>query len=119
MPAKKATPTKTDTSELAVLKTGGKQYVVSPGKIITIEKLPGEHKKGDTVVFNQVLLATRDGKSTIGTPLVSGTTVSGVIERVGRLPKVTVIKYKQKSRYLKKNGHQQPYLGVKITAISA
>ncbi len=117
MATAKKTTKKTASSEFAVIKTGGKQYRVAVGESIKIEKLKGEYKKGDKVVFDQVLL-TDDGKETnIGTPILSGVTVEGEIAVVGRAPKVTVIKYKQKSRYFKKNGHRQPYFKVTITAI--
>lgn len=113
----KTTTKKTNSEEFAVIKTGGKQYRVSEGESIKIEKLKGEFKKGDKVVFEEVLL-TDDGKNTvIGTPFISGAKVEAEVEVVGRLPKVLVIKYKQKSRYMKKNGHQQPYIKVKITSI--
>lgn len=117
MATAKNTTKKAPASEFAVIKTGGKQYRVAVGESIKIEKLKGEYKKGDAVVFDQVLL-TDDGKNTvIGTPLVAGVKVTGEIAVVGRAPKVTVIKYKQKSRYFKKNGHRQPYFKVTITAI--
>ena len=102
----------------AVIATGGKQYRVTVGQTITVEKMSDEHKKGDSVVFDTVLL-TDDGKNTvIGTPTVKGVTVTAEVVSVSRAPKVTVIKYKQKSRYFKKNGHKQPQLKVKITAIA-
>ena len=120
-----ATTTKTTTKKVtkagadsfAVIKTGGKQYRVAVGESIKIEKMKGEFKKGDKVVFDEVLL-TDDGKNTvIGTPFISGAKVEGTIDVVGRLPKVLVIKYKQKSRYMKKNGHRQPYFKVIINSI--
>jgi large subunit ribosomal protein L21 len=102
----------------AVIKTGGKQYRVSVGDTITIEKFKDESTKGDIVSFDQVLL-TDDGITTvIGTPMIAGVVVSGEVVVVGRAPKVIVIKYKQKSRYMKKNGHRQPYIKVKINAIA-
>lgn len=103
--------------EFAVIKTGGKQYRVSVGESIKIEKLKGEHKKGDKVSFDQVLLVDNGKDTTIGTPIIAGAKVEGEITVVGRAPKVTVIKYKQKSRYFKKNGHRQPYFKIEITAI--
>jgi large subunit ribosomal protein L21 len=117
--ATKTTKTpKTDAAAaFAVIKTGGKQYRVAVGDSIKIEKLKGEFKKGDTVTFNEVLL-TDDGVNTvIGTPFIAGATVTGTIDVVGRAPKVLVIKYKQKSRYMKKNGHRQPYFKVVINTI--
>ena len=105
-------------SQFAVIQTGGKQYKVSEGDIISIEKLPGEKKEGDAVSFDTVLL-TDDGKETkIGTPAVSGATVSAEVVDAGRARKVTVIKYKAKSRYFKKRGHRQPFLKVKIKKIA-
>ena len=102
----------------AVIATGAKQYRVAVGETIKIEKMKGEFKKGDSVTFDQVLLTDNGSTSVIGMPTIDGATVTGEITTVGRLPKVTVIKYKQKSRYQKKNGHQQPYFAVKITAIA-
>ena len=105
-------------SEFAVIQTGGKQYKVSAGDVITIEKLPGEKKEGDSVTFDTVLL-TDDGKETkIGSPSLAGAKVSGEVVVAGRARKVTVIKYKAKSRYFKKRGHRQPFLKVKINSIS-
>lgn len=107
-----------NTEEFAVIATGGKQYRVAIGETITIEKMKDEHKKGDVVVFDQVLLTDSGTATTIGTPLVAGAKVSGIVESVGRAPKEIVIKYKQKSRYFKKNGHRQPYVKVTITALA-
>jgi large subunit ribosomal protein L21 len=107
----------------AVIKTGGKQYVVTPGNFVTIEKLGARSftqdlKKGDSITFSEVLL-TDDGVTTvIGTPMVAGATVTGTVETVGRAKKIDVVKYKAKSRYLKHNGHRQPFIKVKIDAIS-
>ena len=103
--------------EFAVIKTGGKQYKVSKGDSITIEKLSDTAKVGDKVTFDEVLLSD-DGKATVlGTPFIKGAKVEATIEEVGKLPTVTVIHYKQKSRYFKKNGHRQPYFQVKISSI--
>ena len=112
----------TDTvSEFAVIATGGKQYRVSVGETITIEKIKGidgvEFKKGDSVSFDKVLLVDNGLDTSIGTPYITGALVTGEIDSVTRAPKVMVIKYKQKSRYFKKNGHQQPIFKVKIIAI--
>jgi large subunit ribosomal protein L21 len=79
--------------------------------------MKGEFNKGDKVVFDKVLL-TDDGKNTvIGTPFIEGAKVEATIDMIGRAQKVLVIKYKQKSRYMKKNGHRQPYFKVTITSI--
>ena len=106
----------------AVIKAGGKQYVVKPGDLVTIEKFQsptGEDvKKGDAVTFSEVLL-TDDGSTTnVGAPLVKGATVTGTVSTAGRAKKVEVVKYKAKSRYLKRRGHRQPFVKVKIDAIA-
>ncbi|MBX4210379.1 50S ribosomal protein L21 [Candidatus Parcubacteria bacterium] len=105
-------------NEFAVIKTGGKQYKVSKGDIIAIEKLPGEFKKGDTVIFNEVLLFDDGKSSVIGTPFISNAKVTATFEEAGRYPKIDVIKYKQKSRYFKKHGHRQPFIKVKIESLA-
>lgn len=103
--------------EFAVIKTGGKQYKVSKDEVITIEKIKGDFKKGDKVSFDKVLLVDDGKNTTIGTPYIDGAKVEGEISVIGRARKVLVVKYKQKSRYLKRNGHRQPYFKVKITSI--
>ena len=103
--------------EFAVIETGGKQYQVKSGDVITIELLPGEMKAGDKVTFDKVVLVDDGSNTTIGTPYITGAKVEAIYKATGRLPKVTVIKYKQKSRYFKKNGHRQPFSKIKIDAI--
>jgi len=108
--------------ELAVIKTGGKQYVVAPGATVTIEKLGRGAAtqvvaKGDTVTFDEVLM-TDNGTLSLGTPCLAGKTVTGTVQMVGRSKKVEVVKYKAKSRYLKRRGHRQPYVKVKIDTIA-
>ena len=104
-------------ANFAVIQTGGKQYTVSKGDVLKIEKLSGEHKEGDKVTFDQVLL-TDDGKSTkVGTPTVSGAKVEGEIKEIGRDKKISVIRFRAKSRYHKKRGHRQPFFKVEITKI--
>lgn len=108
--------------ELAVIKTGGKQYVVSPGALVTIEKLgrginTQELKKGDTVTFDEVLMKD-NGTLSLGVPLLAGAKVTGTVQSVGRNKKVEVVKYKAKSNYLKRRGHRQPHIKVKIDAIA-
>lgn len=104
--------------EFAVIKTGGKQYRVSVGEVVTIEKMKDEHKTGDSVNFEEVLLVNKGSNVTIGTPLVEGAKVTGEVVSVGRAPKEVVIKYKAKSRYFKKNGHRQPFVKVAIKSIA-
>src|SRR5574344_781080 len=103
--------------EFAVIKTGGKQYKVSNGDYIKIEKLSDTAKIGDKVTFEEVLVVDNGKDTTIGTPYIKGARVEATIEEIGKLPTVTVIHYKQKSRYFKKNGHRQPFFKVKIDSI--
>jgi large subunit ribosomal protein L21 len=103
--------------EFAVIKTGGKQYKVSKGDSIKIEKLSDTAQIGDKITFDKVLLVDNGKDTTIGTPYILEAKVEATIEEIGKLPTVTVIHYKQKSRYFKKNGHRQPYFKVKIDSI--
>ena len=116
MPKKTATK-EANSNEFAVIKTGGKQYKVAVGDSLRIEKIIGEYKEGDKIVFDKVLLVDDGENTTIGTPYISGAEVKATIEEIGRAKKVTVIKYKQKSRYFKKNGHRQPFFKVKIEGL--
>lgn len=99
----------------AIIATGGKQYKVSEGDIIKVEKLGVA--EGETVTFDQVL-AVNNGTLTIGTPTVSGATVTASVVRVGKDKKVIVYKYKNKTGYHKKNGHRQLFTQVKIEKIN-
>lgn len=104
-------------AKIAIIETGGKQYVVTTDTILDIEKLPSGVKKDGKVIFDKVLL-TDDGKDTaVGSPYVSGAKVAGEILAEGRDKKITVIRYRQKSRYFKKKGHRQPFTKVRITAL--
>lgn len=113
---------------LAIIKTGGKQYLVSPGDKIKIEKIEG--KEGDTIEFTDVLLLAsgpeslkagreKDKKIDIGKPTIKGIKVAGKILKQGRGDKIIVFKYKSKKRYKKKAGHRQPFTEVEITEIGA
>jgi len=110
--------------ELAVIKTGGKQYKVSPGQKIKIEKIDAQ--EGQSVVFDEVLLIAdergtetqNEAKIKIGQPLVKGAKVEAKVLEQGRADKVTILKYKSKKRSSVKRGHRQPYTLVEITNIS-
>lgn len=104
--------------EMAVIKTGGKQYVVSKGDSIFIEKLPAALKEGDSVTFSEVLLVDNGSDTTIGAPTIKGAEVKGTVIEAGKAKKIDVVKYKAKSRYYKRRGHRQPFLKVKIDSIS-
>ena len=98
----------------AVIATGGKQYKVSEGDIIRVEKLAGE--AGENITFDNVLAVSNDGLK-VGDD-VKDATVDAQIVRQGRDRKVIVYKYKPKKGYHKKNGHRQPYTKVKIEKIN-
>ena len=99
----------------AIIATGGKQYKVSEGDIIKVEKLAAE--AGDTVTFDQVL-AVSDKELKVAGDVASASVTATVMEQ-GRARKVIVYKYKRKSGYHKKNGHRQAYTQVKIEKINA
>ncbi len=103
--------------DFAVIQTGGKQYRVSVGDVLKIEKMDGEFKAGDTISFDKVLLVDNGKDTTIGTPYIDGAKVQAIFEKAGRAPKIDVVKYKAKSKYYKKRGHRQPFFEVKIKSI--
>jgi large subunit ribosomal protein L21 len=102
-------------SKFAIIETGSKQYLVKDGDVIYVETLKGTKGVGSKVNFDQVLLTADGDKVAVGTPAVSGAKVMGEILEEGRDDKVTVIRYRQKSRYMKKKGHRQAYTKVKIS----
>jgi large subunit ribosomal protein L21 len=104
--------------EFAIIETGGKQYMVSLGDTVKIEKISGDFKTGDVVVFDRVLMVDNGSDTTIGEPYIKGAKVSAEIKKIDRQKKVVVIKYKAKSNYFKKRGHRQPFFEVKITKLA-
>ena len=100
----------------AIIETGGKQYKVSEGDIIKVEKLGVA--AGDSISFDQVLVVSKDNL-TVGNPTVGGATVSATVVEEGKNRKVIVYRYKRKSGYHKKNGHRQAYTKIKIDKINA
>ncbi len=98
----------------AILRTGGKQYKVSPGDVIRVERLPGE--AGSRVEFNHVFAIRKDSFSA-GGPLLQDAKVIGTILRNARTTKVRVLKYKRKKQYRKTTGHRQPYSEILIKDI--
>jgi large subunit ribosomal protein L21 len=100
---------------LAVIKTGGKQYIVSPGQKIRIEKL--DEKEGKEIAFKEVLLVEKGNAIEIGTPFVKGAKVSAKILEQGRGKKVTILRFKSKTRHKRKQGHRQPFTMVEIDKI--
>lgn len=104
-------------SKLAVIKTGGKQYLVQAGTKLRVEKLI---PAGDKIVFDEVLLVadTDSDKVQIGQPFLKGVTVTALFLKDGRSKKIEVVHYKPKVRYHKKYGHRQPFTEVKIVDIN-
>ncbi len=102
-------------AEIAVIKTGGKQYLVKPGQKIKVEKLAAE--EGSDVEFSEVLLLENDKGLQVGTPFVKGTKVKGKILKQGKGKKVVIFKYKPKKREKTKKGHRQPFTEVQIISI--
>ncbi len=102
----------------AIIKTGGKQYRVAQDDVIEIEKIKTA-KAGEEVSFSDVLAVNKDGELTVGTPIVENAVVKGEILEEAKAPKVIVYKYKAKKDYRRKQGHRQPLMRVKITAIEA
>ena len=98
----------------AIIATGGKQYRVSEGDKIYIEKIDAE--VGSTVSFD-VLLVEDNGDVKVGTPVVEGVKVEGKVEAQTRGEKIIIFKYKAKKNYRRKQGHRQPYTKVEITKI--
>ena len=101
----------------AIVETGGKQYKVSEGDVVFIEKLDVE--EGAEVTFDKVLMAGEGDAVKVGTPVVEGATVTAKAVKNGKAKKVVVFKMKRKKNERKKKGHRQPYTKIEITAINA
>ncbi len=99
----------------AVVKTGGKQYQVSEGDVVRVDKLEGN--VGDKVSLDQVLMVGEGDKVKIGAPTVKGSSVTGVVTRQFRDRKIIVFKFKRRKKYRNKNGHRQSLTELKITKI--
>lgn len=110
--------TKEKAAAFSIIQTGGKQYLVSEGDTVKIEKMKGDFKVGDTVAFEDVLLTDNGTTTQIGEPFLKGAKVSAEVTKISRNKKVVVIKYKAKSNYFKKRGHRQPFFEVKITKLA-
>lgn len=100
----------------AVIKTGGKQYRVSEGDRLRVEKLPAD--VGATVEFKDVLFVGGE-KVVVGKPLVQGAKVTAEVVAQDRAKKVIVFKFRRRKNYRRKNGHRQPYTELKITGVTA
>jgi large subunit ribosomal protein L21 len=105
-------------ANIAVIVTGGKQYIVREGQELHIEKL--ELEPGATVTFDALLVSDEEGNDLkVGAPTVSGAKISANVLEQGREKKVSVIKYKPKSRYRRNVGHRQPFTKIRIEKIAA
>lgn len=100
---------------LAIIETGGKQYLVKPNDKIQVEKMEGN--VGDTVKMDKVLLSAIDNDLKLGKPHVSGGAIEAKIVAQGRGKKIVVFKYKSKSKYRRKQGHRQSYTELEIVKI--
>ena len=102
----------------AVVETGGKQYRVTPGGYVEVEKLPVE--VGTQVTFDRVLLLSQDGAAAqVGTPLVAGASITATVVGQRRYRKVVIFHYQAKKRERKKRGHRQPFTRLRIDGIQA
>ena len=101
----------------AIVETGGKQYRVSVGDTISVERLDGD--EGADITLDRVLLLGGDGTPRVGTPVVAGATVLARIEEQFRGEKITIFKYKPKKRYRRRMGHRQSLTRLEITGINA
>ena len=99
----------------AVVRTGGKQYKVTEGDFLKVEKLPGDI--GTEIVLDDVLLVSQDGDLKVGKPKVEGANVKAKIVEQGRDKKIIVYKMKRRKGYRKKQGHRQAYTGVRVESI--
>src|SRR5215831_4623569 len=103
--------------DYAVIKTGGKQYRVSPGDVLAIEKLDGE--PGAQLEFTDVLMTAHDGAVQVGSPTVVGARVVAEVIKQGRAKKILVFKKKRRKNYRRRRGHRQYQTTVRVTAIEA
>ena len=101
----------------AIIVTGGKQYKVSEGDVIFVEKL--EVEAGDAITFDQVLAVMDGDNATFGAPTVEGASVAATVVKNGKGKKIRIFKYTPKKGYRKRQGHRQPYTKVQIGAINA
>lgn len=99
----------------AIVNTGGKQYKVSQGDTLRVEKIPGEI--GSPVSFDKVLMFSDGEDVNIGQPVLDNVAVKGHIVEQGKAKKIIVFKYKRRKRYRRKQGHRQPYTAIKIDSI--
>ena len=101
----------------AIIRTGGKQFRAEPGQTIKVPSLKAE--VGDSITFDEVLVAQTDDSVKVGTPVVDGATVTGEVVEHGKGKKVIVFKWKRRKNYRRKQGHRQKFTAVRIDEIQA
>ncbi len=101
----------------AVIRTGGKQYRVTPNDVLKVEKLPGE--AGETITFTDVLAVGSTAGTTLGAPLVAGATVTATVIAQDRLDKIIIFKKRRRQNSRRKNGHRQHVTVLRVAGISA
>jgi large subunit ribosomal protein L21 len=105
------------TMAYAIVETGGKQYKIAEGDIFTIEKLK-DHKAGDSVVFDKILVLDDGKTTTVGTPYIEGATITVDLIEEGKGKKIDIMKYKAKSRYKRRLGHRQPFAKISVKSLT-
>ncbi|HBN07855.1 MAG TPA: 50S ribosomal protein L21 [Cyanobacteria bacterium UBA8530] len=100
----------------AIIATGGKQYRVEEGRFVDVELLP--QAEGEAVEFDQVLMVHDEEKLHVGSPILSGAKVTGMVLKLGKAKKVIIYKMRPKKHYRRKRGHRQPFMRVMIEKIS-
>jgi large subunit ribosomal protein L21 len=100
--------------KFAIIETGGKQYRVSPDESLSIEKLEGELKEGDKVVFDKVLLIEDEKETQVGDPYIKGAKIEATFEGRAKDKKISIVRFRSKSNYHRKLGHRQTKDTVKI-----
>lgn len=101
----------------AIIRTGGKQFRVSPGDVVRVPSL-GDKNAGDTIEFRDVLVAGGGSEMRIGAPAIDGAVVTGTVVKQGRGPKIIVFKFKRRKQYKRTKGHRQGFTAVKIESIA-
>jgi large subunit ribosomal protein L21 len=99
----------------AVINTGGKQYRVSEGTVLRIEKLPAD--AGTTVEFSDVLLLGQGASVKVGKPYLAGAKVTATVQAHGKADKVQIVKFRRRKHYLRQKTHRQPYTEIKVVGI--
>ena len=102
--------------KFAIIATSGKQYKVSEGQVVTLERMPEE---GKNIAFSNVLLISDGDAVSVGTPSIKGATVKAELVEHGRGEKIRIVKFKAKVRYRRNKGHRQHFTKVRITSIPA